>query len=160
MKLPDFTDFEPFNNLREQMGAELWALDETFNEQLHISLSEKALLTSDYMAVSLDQLSRDVDYRLRYKNANVVLIDENIFHLAACQNVLKKQGIQKVSWEVTNEMVCMQCLHQMNFDGVNLQKSRRQVHNQTVFDNFNLQKYWQNYPNFPLKSHYIALKTD
>jgi len=51
----------------------------------------------------------------------------------------------------------MDCLHQMNFDGVNLQKSRRQIHNQAVFDSFNLQQYWESYPNFPLKSRQIQL---
>tara|TARA_B110000881_G_scaffold175083_1_gene159707 strand:- start:15 stop:497 length:483 start_codon:yes stop_codon:yes gene_type:complete len=157
MKLPDFIEFEPFNNLREQMGAQLWALEQEFDEKLHISLYEKALLATDYMAVNLEQLSRDVDYRLRYKNANVVLLDEGVFHLAACHHVLNKEGLLKVGWEINKELVCMDCLHQMNFDGVNLQKSRRQIHNQTVFDNFNLQKYWEVYPNYPLKSRYIAL---
>ena len=109
MKLPDFTDFEPFNELREKMGAELWALDQEFDERLHISLYEKALLTSEHMAVNLGQLSRDVDYRLRYKNANVVLIDDGVFHLAACQNVLNKEGLLKVGWEISNELVCMDC---------------------------------------------------
>jgi len=157
MKLFDFSEFEPFNLLRQSMGAKIWTFDEHFDEGIHISLYEKASLASDYLMLDMAQLSRDVDYRLRYKNANVVLVDEHVFHLAACPEVMAKEGTQKVSWNAHAQSVCLSCLHQMNYEGVNLHKSRRQIHNQRVLHSFDLDKYWQSHPNFPLKTRQIEL---
>ncbi|BCE00649.1 hypothetical protein [Marinicellulosiphila megalodicopiae] len=157
MKLPDFESFEPFNDLREKMGAELWTMEESFDERLHISLYEKSVLDTDYLLLNMNQLARDADYRLRFKNANVVLLEDSIFHLAACSIVAKKEGEQKLSWKIDNQKVCIDCLHQMNYEGVNLHKTRRQIHNEKISTQFNLEQYWKKNPNFPLKSRKITI---
>ena len=54
MALPDFTEFEPFNSLRAQMGTDRLGFFELFDPTLHLTGIER----SEFLIGDLDNLSR------------------------------------------------------------------------------------------------------
>lgn len=95
MELPDFTEFAPFNELREKMDARELGYFELFDPAVHLTGSERSELENGGILRRLDQLKFLPDNTLAVKNSRVLIYnpDENyyrshrefpVFHVAKC----------------------------------------------------------------------------
>ena len=91
MQFPDFLEFEPFNQLRAQMGAEALGEFEFFDPQKHISAEEKQQLLRG-LEITSAQVLKLIDNTLAYKNSRVLVslwepanLEDWFYHLAACE---------------------------------------------------------------------------
>lgn len=74
MKLPDFQNFEPFNKLRELMGAnKLGEFQLPVQPKPILSQEEKTLLLEDGLEISLNEISVLEDGTLAYKDCRILL---------------------------------------------------------------------------------------
>lgn len=95
MELPDFTEFAPFNELREKMDAQEFGYFELFDPAIHLTGSERSELENGGVLRRLDQIRFLPDNTLAIKNSRVLIYnpDENFyrshrefpaFHVARC----------------------------------------------------------------------------
>lgn len=75
MKLPDFEQFEPFNQLRRQMGADELGSFEPFDPALQLTSLEAESLAQGYLEISHHHIRSLPDHTLAYKNARIVLFE-------------------------------------------------------------------------------------
>jgi hypothetical protein len=83
VELPDFTGFEPFNALRERMGAERLGYFELFDPEIHLTGSERSQLENDGLLLQTDAIRLLPDKTLAVKNSRVLAYnpDENWYRL-------------------------------------------------------------------------------
>jgi hypothetical protein len=95
VKLPDFRDFESFNELRQKIGTEELGYFELFDPVVHLTGSERSALDSPGMLLKADGLRVLPDKTLAIKNSRALayIPDENwyrnhreypTYHLAWC----------------------------------------------------------------------------
>ncbi|GLQ31121.1 hypothetical protein [Litoribrevibacter albus] len=99
MKLPDFEQFEPFNELRAQMGANELGSFEPFDPHLQLTSLEVERLSALFIDVPFNRLRSLPDDTLAYKNSRVFVFEnksareEGIglsiydYHLAHCKHL-------------------------------------------------------------------------
>lgn len=98
MKLADFRDFQPFNELREKIGTDELGFFELFDPSIHLTGSERSALESPGMLLTADGLQVLPDKTLAIKNSRVLayIPDETWFrnhreyptyHLAWCSQL-------------------------------------------------------------------------
>ncbi len=98
MELLDFTDFAPFNTLREKMGASELGYFELFDPAIHLTGNERSELESAGKLLPLAQLKFLPDNTLAVKNSRVLIYnpDENYYrthrefptyHVARCARI-------------------------------------------------------------------------
>ena len=75
MKLPDFTRFEPFNDLRRRIGTDELGYFELFDPQLHLTGSERSELERVGLLLTLGQVKQLPDRTLSIKNSRVLVYD-------------------------------------------------------------------------------------
>ncbi len=98
MELLDFTEFEPFNDLRARMGTEKLGYFELFDPAIHLTGSERSELESVGILLRPSQIKVLPDKTLAIKNSRVLAYnpDENwyrshreypTFHVALCSQL-------------------------------------------------------------------------
>lgn len=72
MKLPDFRDFQSFNELRKKIGTEKLGYFELFDPAIHLTGSERSALENPGMLLRLDEFRVLPDKTLAIKNSRVL----------------------------------------------------------------------------------------
>lgn len=116
MKLLDFTEFEPFNGLRQKVGATKLGYFELFNPQFHLTGAERSELELGGRLLELAGVKILPDKTLAIKNSRILLYnpDENwyrdqrefpTYHLAYCSQLdeLAKAAPQ-LQWLATTKL--------------------------------------------------------
>ncbi len=96
MELLDFTEFTPFNKLREKMGTEKLGFFELFDPAIHLTGAERSELENPGKLLKPEQVKILPDKTLSVKNSRVLayMPDENYYrnrreyptyHLAHCE---------------------------------------------------------------------------
>ena len=73
MRLPDFIDFAPFNELREKMGAKELGYFELFDPALHLTGNERSELQRSGLLLPLENIKVLPDKTLAIKNSRVLV---------------------------------------------------------------------------------------
>ena len=73
MALPDFTEFEPFNSLRAQMGTDRLGFFELFDPTLHLTGIERSELAHQGLTLSRREVRCLLDFTLVYKNSRPIV---------------------------------------------------------------------------------------
>jgi len=109
MKLPDFTEFEPLNDVRRMMGAKLGTFIPAKNSP-YLTPDEIERLARSGIEIPLDQVRVLDDGTLAYKDSRVVLYirdvaqngrdvltEENMprFHISECRKLQEMRSIQR-----------------------------------------------------------------
>lgn len=154
MKLFDFTDFDPFNEMRAAMGTDRLGHFELFDPRLHLTGDERSLLARQGLTVEPGQLGRLLDQTLCYKNSRVIWVVGTTFHLAECPSV-ERDASARVATSLRplgpDLGVCTDCLQQLGYQGFDQHKARKDRYNARVVDEFSLEEFWREYPPYPLK---------
>lgn len=98
MELQDFTEFQPFNSLREKMGTDKLGFFELFDPSIHLTGSERSELENVGVLLRPEQIKILPDKTLALKNSRVLAYnpDENFyrahreyptFHVAMCSQL-------------------------------------------------------------------------
>lgn len=166
MILPDFLDFEPFNLLRQTMGATELGQFEFFDPQQHLTAEELKALETVGLKVPLAGVRSLADSTLAYKNSRVLLYPlgqrgEPIYHLASCDLLQQARansvGIDWAATVVSPEVdgqachVCSACLQTMQYQSFDAVRSRHREYSQRVRDNFSVLDFFKRYPCYPLQ---------
>jgi hypothetical protein len=156
MQIKDFNDFEPFNKLRNEMGAEKLGSFELFDPEKQITYSERELLELGSFNVPSNRLRILKDKTFGFKNTRLWLSwsEHEHFHLAACDLVQKRRH-KKASFiaglhQPVNQTVCIECLQLLKFDGLDARRSRRLDLAETMQKEFKLTEFQKDYPFYPL----------
>lgn len=152
LQLPDFTLFEPFNRLRESMNATKLGYFELFNPQYHLTGEERSLLERGGIEISSDNLHHLLDFTLVYKNSRVILLADNVYHLARCSK-LPSQGRFKIATKVIGDKslsVCPDCLSVLHYKGYDPLKARKEAYSRAILDSFSLSEFKTKYPFYPV----------
>lgn len=72
MKIIDFTEFSPFNSLREKMGTPDFGYFELFDQAIHLTGLERSELSSTGTLLTLERLKILPDKTLALKNSRVL----------------------------------------------------------------------------------------
>lgn len=159
MELPDFLEFEPFNTLRERMGADTLGYFEVFDPTRHLTGEERAQLRSDGVRVTRSQVQFLGDHTLAYKNSRVGLLVNGVLHVTRCAHLDDFAEGLVVSAQLAADnatggsepvKACEHCLHQLRFAGIDLDKERKVHHNRKVLNEFQLEHFFEVYPDYPL----------
>lgn len=98
MKLLDFTEFEPFNTLRERIGTDKLGYFELFDPAIHLTGAERSQLDSPGVLQRVDAIKVLPDSTLALKNSRVLAYVPNeawyrqrreypSYHLAWCADL-------------------------------------------------------------------------
>lgn len=165
MKLPDFLEFEPFNELRQKMQAEHLGKFELFDSRIHITGWERELLSTKGINLSAAEVRILPDNTLAYKNSRIALIsqvDDGDLHIASCEQVRSlRETRNQVCTAATDlseikqaseQKVCGACLQVLSYKGFDNSRNRRQVYSEEIQSSFSLEEYFKKYPAYPLES--------
>ena len=94
----DFTEFQPFNTLREKVGTDRLGYFELFDPDIHLTGEERSRLENQGMLLPLDDVKTLPDRTLAIKNSRVLIYipNENWFrnkreyptyHVARCSEL-------------------------------------------------------------------------
>lgn len=72
MKLPDFTEFEAFNDLREKIGTQELGFFELFDPSVHLTGCERSVLENPGILLNASELRVLPDKTLAVKNSRVL----------------------------------------------------------------------------------------
>ena len=170
MKLPDFTEFEPFNDVRERMGAEEYGDFVFFDPSLNLTGHERLSLQQEGLAVEDQHLRVGEDYTLVYKDSRILLLcsspqllTERYYHLADCATVaaLRDEGLANSKWMLRTTIpagqeqtyhVCADCLQRLSYRGFDSHRQRHRDYSDRIQQAFELQDYFERYPMYPVSS--------
>lgn len=153
MDLPDFTEFEPFNQLREKMAADELGFFELFDPAHHLTGIERSELNRHGLTVTLSQLQQLLDFTLVYKNSRVCIADQGRFHIANCGELPKDLSVSiftSLKAGVNSVMVCKSCLQKLQYKGYDAVKARKEHYSLQVFEQFKLETFWQSHHLYPV----------
>jgi len=175
--LPDFLQFEPFNRLRSDMGAEELGDFTFFDPKRHVTGLERLSLGNEGLEVAVSELRVLNDFTLAYKDCRVVLYahaDETssseqntgaivFYHLADCPVVMDLRNVDPAlsregSWHVysngealgVRNRVCNQCLQRLRYQNFDAVRQRHREYSERVEDAFSLADFFKRYPSYPL----------
>lgn len=159
MELPDFLNFEPFNQLREKIGTDHLGQFEFFDPDIHLTGEERSKLAREGFEVRAGSIRLLSDHTLAYKNSRIVLLDKGTYHLSECD-----QRSSHSTWTIVTSLqalgprsVCQTCLHQLRYKGFDQNKQRKAAYSQHLLDQFNLEDFFTTYPLYPIRSHEMTL---
>jgi len=177
MFLPDFLTFEPFNQLRRDMGAEELGDFTFFDPKRHATGLERLSLCREGLEIAAHELRVLNDFTLAYKDCRVLLLpcwdeappnekpnaNSGVYHLADCPVVIDLMNVDSTPlngslWRVhcngevmaAGSRVCRQCLQRLryrDFDGV---RQRHREYSERVEQAFDLNDFFKQYPSYPL----------
>jgi len=110
MKLPDFTNFDSFNSLRQKMGTTELGYFELFNPVLHLTGNERSELERSGILQSIKSIKVLPDKTLALKNSRVIAYNPNenwfrqhreypTYHVAFCSK-LEELGATQAETEL------------------------------------------------------------
>lgn len=153
MKLTNFLEFEPFNQMRERMGTDQLGQFELFDPNRHLTGEERSVLARQGLQLPRPSLGRLLDYCLCYKNSRVAVVEADVLHLAHCDQFPGRDqyrvGTSARAFEGSPE-VCPACLQILNYQGYDEQKARKEYYNRQVVRSFSLDAFWSEYVLYPL----------
>ena len=154
MELPDFNDFEPFNKLRNKMGATKLGYFELFDPRFHLTGVERSDLEQQGKIVNVNTLHQLLDFTLVYKNTRIWLETSSCYHLASCKllPIANSEVHIGTSLKALTKTVpvCKACLQKLQYQGFDDQKARKEVYSQQVFEKFNLAAFWIQFHLYPV----------
>lgn len=152
MKLSDFTEFGPFNALRDKMGATRLGYFELFNPRLHLTGVERSELVNVGMTVPRQGIAQLIDFTLSYKNSRVAVISAGYLHISRCKSLPESTElfITTNSKVVKEYAVCRECLQKLHYEGYDSTKARRESYSHQVAEQFSLEQFWQQYKLYPV----------
>lgn len=166
MKLPDFTEFEPFRQLRQAMGARKAGHFELFDPERHLTGKERSELDQQGRLLSLGRLKRFADHTWGMKNTRLViyLADAGDYHLAQCpvtdqwptgQHVwasTRRTGELPLGAERhTQREACAQCLQLLGYKGFDLQRNRKIAYSKQLIKTFSREEFFQIHTLYPVQ---------
>lgn len=167
MQLPNFKNFEPFNQLRQKIGTNRLGTFELFNPNKHLTGKERSELETQGKRLKLNQLTLWADHTWGIKNTRllVYLAEENIYHLANCVSCQALNPETEV-WVSTrlngalplgqnhpeeDRQVCPDCLQLLGYQGFDLTRNRKIAYSKNLITNFNRQEFYQSYTLYPVR---------
>ncbi|GAB1256915.1 hypothetical protein NBRC116494_14170 [Aurantivibrio plasticivorans] len=170
MKFPDFLEFEPFNQIRQTMGATKLGAFEFFDAKVQLSAYERMALQKG-LVIAASELRVLPDKTLAWKNARVIAMavegqpTVTQYHLAGCE-IFDEIAGGVTSLTVATDaphtsdsvvQVCEQCLHTLNYSGFDAVRARHQRYAQHVLQTFKLSEYFKAYPSYPITEKKTSL---
>ncbi len=162
MKLPDFLNFDPFNELRQRMGAEALGDFVFFDPKHHLTGLELLELNKAGLDTYAGELRVLDDFTLAYKNARVLVYRSTdqekevpVFHLADCAKVyqwrVSELPVKVTNGELEAGQVCEDCLHRLNYQGFDSVRQRHRDYSQRIFQGFDVTGFFEKYPSYPVE---------
>ncbi|GAA5316464.1 MAG: hypothetical protein AseanaTS_16680 [Candidatus Pelagadaptatus aseana] len=168
MKLPDFLQFEPFNRLREAMGAEDLGDFVFFDPKKNLTGLERIELANQGLPVNPKVLQAASDFTLVFKDSRVLIYHpapqqpgDWHYHLAECDQVqslrthnLLQQLQAKTALpqsEIGNYKVCSDCLQKLRYQNFDAARQRHREYSQRIADEFSLDSFFDKYPVYPVE---------
>jgi len=172
VKLPNFLDFEAFNQLRQSMGAEQLGAFEFFDPRLHLTATERDALVRG-VRLRWSHMRCLHDYTLAYKNSRALLWLESSgqpwaapsYHLAYCRTL---QGLRRQQPDLPLQVatrlpppdpwpwrVCPDCLQQLQFKGYDAARARHRDYSDRVLEDFDLESFFAHYPVYPVDTRVL-----
>ena len=172
MKLPDFLNFDPFNELRQRMGAEALGDFVFFDPRRHLTGLELLELKKSGLDADAGELRVLDDFTLAYKNARVLVYrtDEEAegkvesrsesrakFHLANCPQFQQRQvseqpvAVKVASCVPASIQVCESCLQRLHYQGFDGVRQRHRDYSQRVYQDFDVAGFFEKYPSYPIE---------
>ncbi|MFT4674801.1 MAG: hypothetical protein ACI9PX_000948 [Reinekea sp.] len=153
MSLPDFTEFDPFNSLRAQMGTDRLGFFELFDPAFHLTGIERSELAHGGLTVSRHEVRSLLDFTLVYKNSRLIVLDGQCFHLAECPNLPRSENLHISSSLAPLDgagSVCSTCLQKLQYQGYDAHKARKESYSREVLDRFSLDQFWTDFHLYPV----------
>ena len=154
MKLPDFLEFTPFNNLKERMQVTKLGHFELFDPVHHLTGVERSDLDRFGIMVPLSDIHHLLDFTLVFKNSRIWLEDGLVYHLAQCDELKKSQQSFKIGTSeralTSGTSVCPACLQKLQYKGYDAHKARKENYSRQVLERFTLTAYWRQYHQYPV----------
>ncbi|SFX33813.1 hypothetical protein [Marinospirillum alkaliphilum] len=166
MQLPDFTEFEPFRELRLAMGARKTGHFELFNAEKHLTGKERSELDQQGRQLPLARLKRFADHTWGLKNTRLVVYLENAgdYHLAQCP-VTDAWSASQTVWISTRRTgglpvgpqqeqqreVCAHCLQLLGYKGFDLQRNRKIAYSKNLVKTFSREEFFRIYTLYPVQ---------
>lgn len=165
MKLPDFAEFEPFQQLRLTMGARKAGHFELFNAEKHLTGRERSELDQQGKRLPLFKLKRFADLTWGLKNTRLVvyLEDSADYHLAQCSVTegwdstrtvwvsTRRTGHLPAADKETSRSVCPHCLQLLGYKGFDLQRNRKIAYSKNLIRTFSREEFFHLYTLYPVQ---------
>lgn len=153
MALPDFTEFDPFNSLRAQMGTDRLGFFELFDPALHLTGIERSELAQQGLRLARREIKFLLDFTLVYKNSRLIVLDGHRYHPAVCSDL----PVGEV-WHISTSLialggaarVCPACLQKLQYQGYDAQKARKESYSRQVLESFSLDRFWTDFHLYPV----------
>ena len=153
MALPDFTEFEPFNSLRAQMGTDRLGFFALFDPTLHLTGIERSELAHQGLTLSRREVRCLLDFTLVYKNSRLIVLEGQRYHLAVWPD-LPVSDILHISTSLIAfggaASVCPACLQTLQYQGYDAQKARKESYSRQVLEDFSLDQFWTSFHLYPV----------
>lgn len=154
MQLPDFSEFAPFNELREKMGTDKLGYFELFDPKYHLTGDERSDLDRRGLSISMGQLHHLLDFTLVYKNSRVFIEDRTCYHVAFCSDLnisLNQVRIGTSDKALSKPLpVCQACLQKLHYKGYDKMKARKEAYSRQVLEKFSLESFGLTYHLYPV----------
>lgn len=160
MKLPDFLEFDSFNKMRELVGTDKLGYFEFFDPATQLTGEER----SELSLVGIVTKGRFVrllsDHSLGYKNSRIVILDDNKVHLTQCREIrqLEEFHLAIPGKILKDNKPCLQCLHDLRYQGFDMVRERKKVHSEYVLENFSFDQYFSMKPLYPIPCVELTIK--
>ncbi|ODC04201.1 hypothetical protein BFW38_12340 [Terasakiispira papahanaumokuakeensis] len=165
MKLPDFTEFEPFVALRQQMGARRQGHFELFDPKRHLNGRERSALETTGLKRSLSQLRALADGTWAIKNSRILIYSAHTpghYHLAQCPSLLtqkrqevvittRRQGQIPGFTEDVTAQVCSDCLQLLGYKGFDLTRNRKIAYSKALLKDFSREDFFKVFTLYPVR---------
>lgn len=165
MKLPDFTEFKPFKELRLSMGARKAGHFELFNANKHLTGRERSELDQLGKQLSLNHLKHYADTTWGLKNTRLAIYLRSApdYHLAQCkitqswannQSIwvsTRRTGDLPLGNQSSSRQVCAECLQLLNYKGFDLKKNRKIAYSKNLIKTFSREEFFRVYTLYPVQ---------
>ncbi len=163
MKLPDFLAFEPFNELRQGMGATELGHFDLFDPKIQLSTHEREELAGEGLGIAISAIRALDDLTLAYKDGRVAAFTEEpggYFHVSNCANIqalaeqkakLKVATVEPLLGPSSQVKVCADCLQRLRYEGFDMNRHRHRQYSEGILSRFTLTKFFSVYSAYPIK---------
>lgn len=179
MKLPDFLEFEPFNDIRDRMGADVLGDFVFFDPHLNLTGHERLSLEQEGLAIDDEHFRVGADFTLIYKDSRILLMytqpesqetdraestSQRYYHIASCNEVeaLMNEGLKESRWKgrtttsIETCQVCTECLQRMQYQHFDNHRHRHRGYSDRVQQDFDLADFFRRYPMYPVGAQISA----
>ena len=152
MQLPDFLTFEPFNLLRDKMGADQLGSFEFFDPETQLTGDERSELSHCGIPIRTRKIRLLSDHSLAYKNSRIMVLTDGVAHVTNCDDLkLGSQVLIGTPGLFSAEVApCKSCLHQLRYQGYDMLRERKQELSEKILSKFTFDTFFQHYPLYPV----------